>query len=80
MKSYDAQMSAEHKCFRLSAIAPRFIVGAHQHMQVLTKTWKAQGPHSQILMTGGGGGSAEVHILYPKRSQLQYLSTQKNHF
>ena len=26
------------------------------------------------------GGPTEVHILYPKRSQLQYLSTQKNHY
>ena len=33
----------------------------------------AQGPHSQLLMTGG---LTEVHILYPKKS-LQNLSTQK---
>ena len=43
-----------------------------------------QGPHSQILMTGGGGGGGggptEVHTLYPKKSQLQNLSTQKNHY
>ena len=26
----------------------------------------------------GGGGLTEVHILYPKKSQLQNLSTQKN--
>ena len=43
---------------------------------------KAQGLHSHILMTGGGGGGGwcptEVHILYPKKSQLQNLSTQKN--
>ena len=40
-----------------------------------------QGPHSQILMIGGGGGGAtEVHVLYPKKSQLQNLSTQKNHY
>ena len=26
---------------------------------------------------GGGGGPTEVHILYPKKSQLQNLSTQK---
>ena len=40
-----------------------------------------QGLHSQILMTGegGGGGPTEVHILYPKKSQLQNLSTQENH-
>ena len=37
----------------------------------------AQGPHSHILKTGGGGPT-EVHILYPKKSQLQNLSTQKN--
>ena len=29
---------------------------------------------------GGWGGPTEVHILYPKRPQLQYLSTQKNHY
>ena len=29
---------------------------------------------------GGGGGPTEVHILYPKRSQLQNLPTQKNHY
>ena len=41
-----------------------------------------QGLHSQILMTGegGGGGPTEVHILYPKKSQLQNLSTQENHY
>ena len=44
-----------------------------------------QGPHSQILMTGGWGMGvvqqrSEVHILYPKKSQLQNLSTQKNHY
>ena len=38
----------------------------------------SQGPHSQILMTGGGGGNpTEVHNLHPKKSQLQNLSTQK---
>ena len=26
------------------------------------------------------GGPTEVHILYPKKSQLQNLSTQKNHY
>ena len=37
-----------------------------------------QGPHSHILMTRGGGRSGQkIHILYPKRSQLQNLSTQK---
>ena len=44
---------------------------------------KLADPYSQILMTegrgGGGGGLIEVHILYPKKSQLQNLSTQKNH-
>ena len=39
---------------------------------------KPQGPHSQILMIWGGGGCpTEVHILYPKKSQLQNLSTQR---
>ena len=33
---------------------------------------KSQGPHSDVLMTG------EVHNLYPKKSQVQNLSTQKN--
>ena len=36
-----------------------------------------QGPHSQIFMMGGGGDPTEVHIFYPKKSQLQNLSTQK---
>ena len=32
---------------------------------------KSQWPHSPILMTGRGGGDpTEVHILYPKKSQL----------
>ena len=31
-----------------------------------------QGPHSDILMTGG---LTVVHILYPKKTQLQNLST-----
>ena len=29
---------------------------------------------------GGGGGATEVYILYQKKSQLQNLSTQKNHY
>ena len=37
---------------------------------------ETQGPHSQIFMMGGGGPT-EVHILYPKISQLRNLSTQK---
>ena len=40
------------------------------------------GPHSHILMTagmGGGGGAIEVYTSYPKKSQLQNLSTQKDH-
>ena len=28
----------------------------------------------------GGGAPTEVYILYPKKSQLQNLSTQKNHY
>ena len=39
---------------------------------------QTQGPHSQSLMTGGGGPT-EVHILYPKRSR-QNLSIPKNHY
>ena len=39
-----------------------------------------QGSHSQILAMGGGRGDpTENNILYPKKSQLQNLSTQKNH-
>ena len=38
---------------------------------------RSQGPHSQILTGEGGGSPTEVHILYPKKSQLQNLSTQK---
>ena len=37
-----------------------------------------QGAHSQILMTGGD--PTEVDILYLKKSQLQNLSNQKNHY
>ena len=51
--------------------------------QGLCRAYPAQGPHSQIFMTGvggGGGGLTEVYILYPKKSQLQNLSTQKNHY
>ena len=43
----------------------------------------SQEPLSQILLIGGGGGGGgptEVHILYLKKSQLQNLSTQKNHY
>ena len=29
---------------------------------------------------GGGGGPREVYILYPKKSQLQNLSVNKNHY
>ena len=28
----------------------------------------------------GGGGATEVHIVYPDKSQLQNLSTQKNQY
>ena len=38
------------------------------------KATSTQGPHSHMLMMGG---PTEVHILYPKKSQLQNLSTQK---
>ena len=42
-----------------------------------TEEAATQGPHSQILMTGG---PTEVHILYPKQLQLQNLSLQKYHY
>ena len=32
------------------------------------------------MMGGGGGGPTEVYILYPKKLQLQNLSTQKIHY
>ena len=35
-------------------------------------------PLTYFIDRGGGGGPTEVHILYPKKSQLQNLSTQKN--
>ena len=42
------------------------------------------GPLTNFNDWGGGeregGGPTEVHILYPKKSQLQNLSTQKNHY
>ena len=37
---------------------------------------KPRGPHSDILMMGEGGDRS--YILYPKKSQLQNMSTQKN--
>ena len=38
-----------------------------------------RGPDSKILMVVVGGPT-EVGILYSKKSQLQNLSTQKNHY
>ena len=42
----------------------------------------AQGLHSWLLMTGGGRrwSPTEVHNLHPQKSELQNLSTQKNHY
>ena len=34
-------------------------------------------PLTNFNRWGGGGGATEVHILYPKKSQPQNLSTQK---
>ena len=48
------------------------------HMLLL----KPQGPlltNSNDGVGGGGGGPTEVHILNPKKSRLQNLSTPKNH-
>ena len=51
---------------------------AHQYSTELKRvSGEPQGPLSHILMTWGGGPT-EVHILYPKKFQLQNLSTQKN--
>ena len=50
-------------------------------LQCSTGVESAQGPNSQILISWGGGGNPTgVHILYPKKSQLQNLSTQKNRY
>ena len=38
-----------------------------------------QGPHSPILMTGGGGSDRGSYLI-PKKTQLQNLSSQKNHY
>ena len=35
-------------------------------------------PGAPLTYFNDGGGPTEVHILYPKKSQLQNLSTQKN--
>ena len=37
-------------------------------------------PRGPLTNFNDGGGATEVHIFYPKRSQLQNLSTQKNHY
>ena len=38
-------------------------------------------PGAPLTNFNDGGGPIEVHILYPKKSQLQNLSsTQKNHY
>ena len=57
----------------------------HVQRDSMYKKGELPGAHSQILTTRwegvgwgrGGGGSREVHILYPKKSQLQNLSTKK---
>ena len=46
----------------------------------IVKDLKFQGPHSKILMTGGGGGGIRGSYFIPKKSQLQNLSTPKNHY
>ena len=50
-------------------------------VKIVTACYWAQEPHWIILMTRGGGKGGEgptvVHILYPKKSQLQNLSTLK---
>ena len=41
---------------------------------------ESQEPHSQILIMEGGGVQQRFIFYTQKRSQLQYLSTQKNHY
>ena len=43
--------------------------------------WLPKAPLTHRNDGGGGGwGVTEVHILYPKKPQLQKLSSQKNHY
>ena len=55
-----------------------------QSTRVSEQASDSRQPRSPLLNfnDGGGGGVlvTEVHILYPKKSQLQNLSTQKNHY
>ena len=46
-------------------------------VQGLVASNSTQGPQSDISMMGKGGGvPTEVHISYPKKFQLQNLSTK----
>ena len=40
---------------------------------------RGKGPGVPLTDFNNGGVPTEVHILYPKKSQLQNLSTPKNH-
>ena len=47
------------------------------YLDVILLFCLSQGPHLQILMTAA---PTEVHILYPEKSRLLNLSTQKYHY
>ena len=80
MKCYVRGLERTHTFLKKSRVIP-VLVRATWESTPYGCRYFTQGPHSQILMMGGGGGGpTEVHILYPKRSQLQNLSTPKNHY
>ena len=54
------------------------LVWNHRHDLKIKQVCSTRGPHSHILEGWGGGDPKEVHVLYPKKSQLQNLSTQKH--
>ena len=67
-------MSVNQNPWLIPLVNPRHLIDYPS-----TSWLTAQGPHSRILMMGGGGGfPTEVHILYPKKYQLQNLPTQIN--
>ena len=50
----------------------------HQRRQEKDNFLYTADPGAPLTYFNDGGGPTEVHILYPKKSQLQNLSTQKN--